>query len=478
MPQVSELARMPPSTDALWRALESLERRIRTPAFPAAHRDTIWFEDWQARLNRVERIRGAIFLSGSITGHLVAERLTGIDISMVSEILISACKDVALVWGGSVLLGGAAGGAIGFFGFGVGAIPGAVAGAGVGTQVGAWVLGMLGLKALVEDLGTAIPQALRHYEEGFRLAWGPVRRWASDPGSERAPHELAQGHVVLTIAMLSALTAYLTRGRGDPGAKASILQEIRESPRLGAKVADWVIANEDRLRAHPALRPKQQQVTMASAASKDTSQPATPSQLRRRNDDTTSNGTHPSARTLAEPRGGLAAEAPSTTGTSRPAINHLSNSSAPDVRQALASQAADLRSSLPAELRGRGNVAHARIDVDSLPDTKSMKAYSGFQNGEQGFAPLPTGETMLKAMNVSPAMRGGVVDGPNAFPRNVDGEFKILENVAQALGNNPAAKGRIDLFTELDACTSCGGAVVQFRQLYPNIQLNVFTGRP
>jgi hypothetical protein len=271
---------MTPDIDALWRELEAFERRLRAPAQHDAHHGADWFDDWRARLDRMRRVRGALFLSGSVAQRLVAERLSGIDLSGVGEILLSACKDVAVVWGGSVVLGGVAGGAIGFFGFGVGAVPGAVVGAGVGTQVGAWVLGLLGLKALIEDLGTAIPDALRHYETGFKLAWGPVRRWEADQGTDRAPYELAQGHIVLTIAMLSALTAYLTRGRGDPAAKARVLQEIRESPRLGSKVADWVAANEESLIRHPSLKPRDHQVMMSAGQKPTAGLPVTPSQMR------------------------------------------------------------------------------------------------------------------------------------------------------------------------------------------------------
>jgi hypothetical protein len=271
---------MTPDIDAFWRELDAVERRLRAPAPHDAHRGADWFDDWRVRLNRVQRVRGALFLSGPIAHRLLAERLSGIDLSGVAEILLSACKDVAVVWGGSVVLGGLAGGAIGFFGFGVGAAPGAVVGAGVGTQVGAWVLGFLGLKALIEDLGTAIPDALRHYEMGFKLAWGPVRRWEADSGTERAPHELAEGHIVLMIAMLSALAAYLTRGRGNPGAKARVLEEIRQSPRLGSRVADWAVAHEEQLIGHPALRPRQQQVTMGSNPARGASPPVTPTVLR------------------------------------------------------------------------------------------------------------------------------------------------------------------------------------------------------
>lgn len=97
----------------------------------------------------------------------------------------------------------------------------------------------------------------------------------------QAAREIARGHVVLMMALLSALLAYLTRGRGDPAAKARILQEIRESRRLGPKVADWVAANEEALARHPGLKPEEQKVVMMSQAKPPAAPPVTPSQLRR-----------------------------------------------------------------------------------------------------------------------------------------------------------------------------------------------------
>jgi hypothetical protein len=225
----------------------------------------------------------AVSFSGVEAGDMLVARLSGLDLHTVVRILLDACKDVAVCWGGSVLVGGTLGGAFGAFAVGVGAIPGAALGAGLGAQIGAWVLGMLGLKALIEDLGTAVPDALRHYEAGLRMAWGPVRHWecAESLHMDRASHELAQGHVLLMMAMLSALAAYLTRGRGDPAARARILQEIRESRRLGPKVADWVAANEKALARHPGLKPKERQVVMMSQAKPPAGPPMTPSQLRK-----------------------------------------------------------------------------------------------------------------------------------------------------------------------------------------------------
>ncbi len=151
---------------------------------------------------------------------------------------------------------------------------------------------------------------------------------------------------------------------------------------------------------------------------------------------------------------------------------YLSNSTAPEIRQALVSQTAEIRRALPLEFQSKGNLAIAEIDVPGLP--QDVRAFSQFQNGELGFAPRPTGPTIFEPMEIG---KGGVVNGKNAFLRDVDGEFKILENLARALGNNPSATGRINLFTELQSCTSCAGTVMQFRQRYPGIQLNVFTGK-
>lgn len=138
----------------------------------------------------------------------------------------------------------------------------------------------------------------------------------------------------------------------------------------------------------------------------------------------------------------------------------------------MASQRADLRASLPTEFQSKGNLAIAELDIPGLP--KDMRAFSQFQNGELGFVPRPTGPTIFEPMEIG---KGGVVNGKNAFLRDVDGEFKILENVARTLGDNPSVTGRINLFTELQSCTSCAGTVMQFRQRYPGIQLNVFTGK-
>jgi hypothetical protein len=269
---------------SIWQALQRLERQILSRGRPPGQalydprRSVDWFDELQARFDRVRRVRTALDLSGPLAHRLIAERLAGIELGVIADVLVAACKDVALYCGGSVLLGTAAGASLGALAAGVGAVPGAAAGAMVGAQAGMWVLGLLGLKSLIEDLGTAIPSALRHYQQGVLLAWGTTQVAQPPMDAARAPHEIAQGHVILIAAMLTALVAYLTRGRGRGlEGRAQVLREIRESRRLGPKVADWVVNNEQKLLSHPQLKPREQQVMMASASPV----PAlTPSQLR------------------------------------------------------------------------------------------------------------------------------------------------------------------------------------------------------
>jgi len=57
--------------------------------------------------------------------------------------------------------------------------------------------------------------------------------------------------------------------------------------------------------------------------------------------------------------------------------------------------------------------------------------------------------------------------------RSTDAEYKILDNVADMLGNNRGVSGVIDIFSELKVCASCSGVISQFKAMYPNINVNV-----
>ncbi|MFZ3287925.1 MAG: DUF6861 domain-containing protein [Telluria sp.] len=210
------------------------------------------------QMGRVDRVRQALAESGPSAQHMIARRLSGINLSTIWHILISVCEDIALYYGGSVVAGGLIGGFGGAFLGGVGAVPGAAAGAAVGSYVGGAVLSMLGLKSLVLGVVQSVPEALDYYKKGFLEAWGPTRQdrlqgfgMTARGSPSSAAFYLAHGHVIMVTTILAVLLAYVTRGKGD---KAALLKEIEQSPRLGPKVAKWVEQNEEKLRHHPALQ--------------------------------------------------------------------------------------------------------------------------------------------------------------------------------------------------------------------------------
>ena len=70
-----------------------------------------------------------------------------------------------------------------------------------------------------------------------------------------------------------------------------------------------------------------------------------------------------------------------------------------------------------------------------------------------------------------------VPEGADCWQRDVDTEFKILEDVAARLPD-PAAAGRTCLFTELYPCISCWNVMKQFLAAYPNVELEVLYRTP
>jgi hypothetical protein len=93
-----------------------------------------------------------------------------------------------------------------------------------------------------------------------------------------------------------------------------------------------------------------------------------------------------------------------------------------------------------------------------------MAAHSGVNNAGKGL--LGEGSQNFRYQT----LKGN--DG-RPIDRNTDSEYKILDNLADQLGNNTSAKGSVTIFTERPACGSCLGVVDQFQKKYPGIQVNV-----
>jgi hypothetical protein len=150
------------------------------------------------------------------------------------------------------VLGAGIGGGIGSLGFGVGAVPGAMVGGWLGFEIGNIIMALTGLKSVVVFMKDAVPAAVKCYGTGFKNAWGEDPTDTA-PWKHSASRDIAMGHILFMMALLMGIVAYLTRGNGNFG---KLLAEVRASPKLGPKMAEWLEANKDDLLKNPELQPK------------------------------------------------------------------------------------------------------------------------------------------------------------------------------------------------------------------------------
>jgi hypothetical protein len=245
---------------SFWNTLQRAEQSVEAEARDAErslYRTLYGYE------SRVMRLRWALEASGPLARKEIAGKLEHVSLDAVWPILLSIVKDIALYYGGSVVLGTAVGAGVGALFFGAGAIPGAALGFEAGMVLGEWVMMYLGLKMLAEGLVDTIPPAMNCYAEGFRAAWGPTESDRPDarytagyaPSKETAAQRFAQGHVLMIMAILIAIVAYLMRGKSEK----ALLKAVGDSKRLGSKMADWLEENEKALLKEKELQPKMRQ---------------------------------------------------------------------------------------------------------------------------------------------------------------------------------------------------------------------------
>ena len=253
--------------EAAWRELEWAEKRLLGGSGSAATGRT-GFDSRGLRIDltpmpllgdligRTHRLRMALNLSMTRAQERLQQRFAAVHIGSIWPILQSVLYDIALYVGGGAVGGAAVGGALGALAGGVGALPAAAGGAALGASSGLWAMNFIGLASMAKDLAKILPKALEHYVSGCRMAWGAAPQHRAGPGGGghaigqappqsaatlSAADEIAMGHVLLATALLLALMAWVTRGKGE---RVAVLKEIRESRRLGPKVADWVEAQE------------------------------------------------------------------------------------------------------------------------------------------------------------------------------------------------------------------------------------------
>ena len=137
------------------------------------------------------------------------------------------------------------------------------------------------------------------------------------------------------------------------------------------------------------------------------------------------------------------------------------------------------RKKLPEPFYRRNNFAWARADIEGL-EKKEYFAHSGIQDlssiSAEAAAPIgdispkPGAEgAHFKTLCVN---QSGAVEGADCWRRDVDTEYKILEDMASRLPD-PSVSGHVLLFTELYPCPSCWNVMKQFLGVYTNVEMEV-----
>lgn len=117
-----------------------------------------------------------------------------------------------------------------------------------------------------------------------------------------------------------------------------------------------------------------------------------------------------------------------------------------------------LRTGLPSAPKRSGNVAVASIDISGMP--KTLASHNLIDVAGKGFVGM--GKENFKYETV-------LTDDGRHLARNIDSEYKILDNLADRLGKNYSVKVSVTIFTEKPACESCLGVVKQFESRYPRV---------
>lgn len=137
------------------------------------------------------------------------------------------------------------------------------------------------------------------------------------------------------------------------------------------------------------------------------------------------------------------------------------------IKNNLVNKVKDIRAKMPnTNLAKRGNMAVADVDVPGIKD--NFVAHSKIN------AELDKGADVADFSYLKPENERiftSYVD--DQYPRYHDTEAKILEDIASQI-TDPNVSGTINLYSELPCCQSCSNIILEFRRMFPNIELNIF----
>ncbi|MBI6772895.1 DUF6861 domain-containing protein [Pseudomonas syringae] len=225
--------------------------------------------------NRIDSVKLAMARSYPIIQLDLMRKWASIDITEILPVLLQLVKEVAMIMGGSVAVGTIMGAAAGSLAFGAGSVPGAIVGSGIGAQVGNLILLGMGLSAIATYFYEGLPACLTTIYEGMVTAWNAeegvkpagldpsgASAWLIDERIDAAAQKLAKGQEQLIMLLLTAIVTYITRGQIKSGITGSLDSIAARSAKLQAdmtnkQIAGWLARNEQKLLAHPDLRPSE-----------------------------------------------------------------------------------------------------------------------------------------------------------------------------------------------------------------------------
>ena len=137
-----------------------------------------------------------------------------------------------------------------------------------------------------------------------------------------------------------------------------------------------------------------------------------------------------------------------------------------------------VRGRLPEKYRRRNNFAWAVAQIAGLEKVEYF-AHSGIQSlhdvsaaAAEDVAGISLRKKKGGRFEVLCVNHDDEIEGADCWPRNMDTEYKIIEDLAARLAD-PAAAGRMRLYTDLYPCASCRHVIEQFLAVYTNVQVQV-----
>lgn len=141
------------------------------------------------------------------------------------------------------------------------------------------------------------------------------------------------------------------------------------------------------------------------------------------------------------------------------------------------SRVKDLRGSLTSIFKTSGNFGYAETSIIGLSrkeffahssiDSKSFKGELSTRVPDISLEPT---NPVFDALDVN---NENIINGANAYSRFYDSEYKIMNDIANRLGDNTSVSRTIKLFTDREPCPSCSRVVNQFMEKYKYIKIEV-----